>query len=579
MTSLVGKLKWLFVIIVLGNYAFAKAETRPFYCNTTAVITGISTTFTIDKSTEREELFRIMSDLKALHNIDAKLTAYKRNADVITSLGMQFISASGVVTNMQQDNTDGITAMCIIVNNTTKEIERARTCEQLQVKDSSAVNEGDSATTLREAKEERIEALRERIATSQEAAALRVEQQREENRLALEQRKLEMAEKIAASRKRTDSIAQQSMIAREEQRLELQRKTDLRKQELEQARLDALEAEKKAIIEQTIILAAKAKEEQQRLNELREEKERVAQAGIKQEEALVASRIAAQFKKDSLLEVSRGAKRQRLTIERVQLEKAQANRDRIIAQRNQLEEQRVAQEQILKKLELAQKNTSEIIALRKEQNALKLKIKQLELERQHADAVLVAPLVNEDFLYEGFLYFNMDQRYYKVVTGMTYVFDNLGGLLFVLDGELEKGTSTGTLTIKENPFSYELSNDVLTIKNGYGQPVNQYGEPLQKSPAATSDLNTSRQPFNVSEEFTITATTTQKDIDELALAIENLGHQFQLYDFERTTAGGLSKIVFYIDENNYTFHLPDGIPSIVIQYDDKQNAIRVKAQS
>jgi hypothetical protein len=138
MTSLVGKLKWLFVIIVLGNYAFAKVETRPLYCNTTAVTTGIPTTYTIDKLTEREELFNIIGDLKTLHNINAKLTTYKRNADFITSLGMQFISASGIITNMQQDNTAGITAMCIIVNSSTMEIESARICEQ--VKESAITN-------------------------------------------------------------------------------------------------------------------------------------------------------------------------------------------------------------------------------------------------------------------------------------------------------------------------------------------------------------------------------------------------------------------------------------------------------
>ena|GEM_PF-3667417 len=579
MTSLLGKWKWVVVIVLLGNFAFAKANSRPQYAVKKCFTTDSIASYTIDRFIERDALFALLNKIDATHSIKAELIVYTRSANVTVALGLRFTSASGVVTNMHQERTDGIAAMCVVVSTLTNQVVRAQTCDRSIEKGQTSLRGDVTEEALRVARLERIAAVKERIAASQENAALRIEQQRAQNRLVLEQRKLAITTSLEAARKRTDSITQQAMQAREEQRLSLQYKNDARLQELEQARLDALKAEKKAIAIQTALLAAQAQEEQLRLIALQEENARVAQAGEAQQEAIIASHLEAQFKKDSLNQAQRGLKRQRLTVERVRLEKAQVNRERIIREKNKLVKARQEQEAMLKRLELANNKTTEIIALRKEQNNLKEQITLLELERQEVDAVLTAPLLNEDFLYEGFLYFNADQCYYKVVSGFTYVFDNLGGLLFVLDNELEKGDALGTLTIKDNPYNYILKNDVLTITDGYGAVVNQYGAPLQRAAPANSTAGLTRQPFVVSREFIITSTTTQQDIDALAIAIESLGHQFQLYDFERTLAGTLKKVVFYIDENNYSFSVSGGIPSIIIQYDEKQNRMRVKASS
>lgn len=568
MTSLLGKLKCVVVLIILGYSAFAKANSSKPYYHTTD-LTSIKQTYTLDRFMDRDELFELFKTLTSNHQISAKLTAYKRGAGLITTLGIEFTSATGVVTNVYQEHPDGIKKLCITVDKATKEITSAQSCEPA-VKSTQA--------TVKSAQQERLVAVRERIATTQEIATLRLEQQRESNRIAIEARKNAMAAKLEASRMRTDSIMQFASQAREEQRLVIAQRALERKEELEQARLAKIDQDKIAIEEQTAALALKAQQEREELQRLEEEKARVSEQGLKQQAAIIAARDAAKQAKDSLLKLERNSKRQRLTMERARLEKAQSEITRVLNEKNALEKLKTKQEEKLKQLELATNKSKEIIALRKEQNDLKAKLTLLEIERQQAEAVLAAPLNDEHFLYEGFLYFNADQCYYKVVEGATYVFDNLGSLLFMLDSELEKGDAVGTLTIKNETYNYLLKNNVLTVTSKDGKPVNEHGA-VQTVARIINNREESLRPFEVTTAFKINAKTTQTDIDKLAESLDSLGHQFQLYDFERSASGMLKKVVFFIDENNYTFQNPDGITSIVIQYDANHNTVRVRAAS
>jgi hypothetical protein len=57
----------------------------------------------------------------------------------------------------------------------------------------------------------------------------------------------------------------------------------------------------------------------------------------------------------------------------------------------------------------------------------------------------------------------------------------------------------------------------------------------------------------------------QREQNRLALAVELLGLKFQLFDFERTLTWTLKKRVFFKDENNDSFSVYSGVPSVRIQ--------------
>jgi hypothetical protein len=57
----------------------------------------------------------------------------------------------------------------------------------------------------------------------------------------------------------------------------------------------------------------------------------------------------------------------------------------------------------------------------------------------------------------------------------------------------------------------------------------------------------------------------QREQNRLALAVELLGLKFQLFDFERTLTWTLKKRGFFKDENNHSFSVYSGLPSVRIQ--------------
>jgi hypothetical protein len=59
--------------------------------------------------------------------------------------------------------------------------------------------------------------------------------------------------------------------------------------------------------------------------------------------------------------------------------------------------------------------------------------------------------------------------------------------------------------------------------------------------------------------------TSRPEQNRLALAVELLGLKFQLFDFERTLTWTLKKRVFFNDENNDSFSVYSGVPSVRIQ--------------
>jgi hypothetical protein len=59
--------------------------------------------------------------------------------------------------------------------------------------------------------------------------------------------------------------------------------------------------------------------------------------------------------------------------------------------------------------------------------------------------------------------------------------------------------------------------------------------------------------------------TSRPEQNRLALAVELLGLKFQLFDFERTLTWTLKKRVFFKDENNDSFSVYSGVPSVRIQ--------------
>lgn len=569
MTTLLGKCTFVVAMGVCGVFASAKAEPASSNYHKISNLQAENSLYTVDKLTERDAIFKMINDFKINHQIKAQLTEYKRDSGFITKLGMKFTSATGTVTQLNQSQETGINALCIEVDLWTHEIVKSGNCQTATV---SSPQEISAAT------QERAAAYRTRVVTAQEKAALRLQQQREENQIAIMERKQEIAAKMEASRQRTDSIAQQQSLARAAQLEALDLKNKERLEALEAARLDKIEQEKQEIEAQTAQLESQVAQERERLQTLEDQKEIVRREGLLQKERMQQELLNRQTRRDSLRLATNTDKLRLLTIERVRLAKAQEERNRIIKQKTELEAQRLEKESQLKALVVARQASEQVIKLRKEQNDLRAQIIVLEQQRLEKENILAQPLVNEDFLFEGYLYFNADQIYYKAVASQTYVFNTVGRMLFVLDKALAPGLQNGTLQLQGKPHTYTVKNGVLTLYNESQQSVNENGE-LSQTATRMESAPASRRDFTVTKEFVITATATVESMEKLAKDLAALGHEFQLYDFETTANGGMSKVIFSIDDSQYAFQLPDGIPTVVIQYDAQLDSLRVKAVS
>ncbi|AZQ43931.1 hypothetical protein [Nonlabens ponticola] len=127
MRTFLGKCYVLGCLIVLGNYAFAKAQQ-----SSTATTTSLSIEqpLKITAATSRTQLFEAIERLENDHGIKASLTNYSKDGDLIIHLGLRILDKTGVTRRWEQMANDGIPDLCIYVSGDNK-LESLVNCNEV----------------------------------------------------------------------------------------------------------------------------------------------------------------------------------------------------------------------------------------------------------------------------------------------------------------------------------------------------------------------------------------------------------------------------------------------------------------
>ncbi|MEO9954472.1 MULTISPECIES: hypothetical protein [Nonlabens] len=614
MTSLLGKWKLCLLLFVLGNSAFAKAETHPttVLCNNFSIAN--TQTYTLDLTVDRDQIFSLFKDLKSQYGISCSINAYKRKSGVTSKIGIELISSTGVVYHVFEENSDGIKDICLEIDKLTKSVIYFDHCDvendssiathttiinRQQIDDKKPKSTNTNLESVQEQlaqingqemvllKDEINKAKKEKQALRSQITKARAEKLKEEKRLALLQKKERLATTVTKARERKAQAAAAALELRKRKQEELQAKQMLQKREKEAARIEKLEEERLRIIEETEALRRTNLIEQERLLKIKEDREAAQRvANLKDQNMKESKESLAQIKEARKLDyreeraTSKALEKQRLTAEELKKQEIRlANEELDAVRRNQEVE--------LEKLEYEKAKALEISKKLKEQEMVK-ELDRIQRERDLAEKTL--NVINENYqerlagldkleslmkestdliteenivekpIAEGTLIFKAEQCFYTVYKDRTIIFNTMGRELLTLDLPYEEELITGKVFYKKKSRNYKFNGNVLIIEN-----TQNVAEQLS---------------FRTNKTYTITAQYTAKQFEDLVKNLVESGHDFSNLEY-KTLVGNNSiyKLSFKIDDQNYSFEESQGITDIELIDNVKEGKVFIRKAS
>lgn len=612
MTSFVGKWK-LLLLVFFGCCAFAKAELPKSTAHTIFSSTEIAT-FSIDKNTTRSEIFELFKRLFLKHSIKAKLKDYKRHDDVIILLDLILTDQNGVSFPLKLENEIGIHPACIIINEEQNNILEFTACDTAIVEVSpvytNQVKSDENATVGQQMKpkeistnnfnsqsaaQEVIAARKEKTETQIETAKLRIQQQKEERKLDILDRKAVLEQQQSQVRIRNEKIAEQRAQKREQQLEEVRERQLAKREELEVARITKLEEEKRQIAIETARFEEQAKAERTLLDQLEKQRveaqEREDERRLQEEEAKQEALILKEEEKEREREVKRVRKR----LEEERLEEVRVEKERVKLEKQKLEDKRLEREIELEKLSQARMEAQAALdnQLEKERKEaayryqLEQERKEKELiderERYRGETVISSRRElmlnaneeirsNETTLEQGFLIFNAEQCSYKVFPRRTVIYDALGNIIITINQELLDAPQSGKVTIKGVEATFEFTSNLLIIKNSLGEMINEDGKAIG---AGVSTIKKKEPDFIESARFEIKPEFTKDEVIFLLDKLSTYKFDAELLELEHSQNNMISYLSFRIGDESYLFKEKDSIPSIIIRLNEESRLVKV----
>lgn len=609
MTSFVGKWK-LLVLVFVGCYAFAKAELPPHSAHTIFSSTEIAT-FSIDKSTTRTEIFDLFKELFLNHSIKAKLNGYKRHGGVIILLDLTLTDSTGADFPLKLENKTGINPACLTINAAQNNIEEFASCEAA-VKAIEPVEAGEinkievsesvsqvSEVSLREVEKEVITSRKENTNSQIETARLRVQQQQEERRLDILERKAKLESQQEQNRIKNAALAEERALKRQQQLDEVRDRQLERRQATEAARIEKLEEEKRQIAIETARIEAQAQAERERLKVL--EKERLAaqqreeERRLEEENAKKQALLLKEQEKERLRQVEIVRKR----LEKERMEAARAEKDRVKKEKEALEQKRLEQEIELEKL--AQRRIAAQQALDQQlEEERELMNQKKEAERLRQEAALIDEREryrgaysdkllkrkekmlnanNEDFvpsdevlLEQGYLIFNAEQCSYRVFPGRTIIYNAFGNQIIIIEEELLDAPQSGKVIINRIEATYEYTSNLLIIKNSEGEMIDEKGKVIG---AGINNIVEKETSFVETAKFEITAQTSNKELDTILAQLAEYKFDSELLELERHENGLIHNMTMRIGEATYLFQEKERIAPVIIKVNEPLHLIKI----
>lgn len=634
MTSLLGKWKLCLLLFVLGNSAFAKAETNPatVLCNNFSIAN--TETYTLDLTVDRNGIFSLFKDLKSQYGISSSIKAYKRKSGVTSKLGIELVSNSGISYHVFEENSKGIKEICLEVDQVTKEVIYFDHCDiekdssiaihsavtmvvpasSTQVVTPSTTNkqkakQKNKATDRKKALEDLRDkasedsrqtaidaaaikqkiaiARKEKAALKSQIAKAKIEKVKEEKRLALLKQKEELAAKAAAMRDRNTEAASLALEGRKRKQEDLQLQQIEQKREKEVARLVKLEEERLRIIAETENLKRENIIEQERLLSIKKDREAAERlSDLKDNNLKESKENLAKMKQARKLDyreeraTSQALEKQRLTVEEIKKQEIRlANEELDAVRRNQEEE--------LEKLEYEKAKALEISRILKEQEMVK-ELDRIQRERDLAEKTL--NVINE----------NYKERLIGLNNLETLMKENTD--LIIEEDVVEKPLSEGTLIFKAEQCFYTVYKDRTVIFNTMGRELLTLDLPYKEDLITgkvfykkksrnykfngnvliieNTDVHAGQLSFATNKTYTITSQYTAKQFENLVKNLIESGHDFSKLEY-KTLVGNNSiyKLSFKIDDQNYSFEESQGITDIELIDNVKAGKVFVRKAS
>ncbi|EAS18549.1 hypothetical protein BBFL7_00692 [Flavobacteria bacterium BBFL7] len=621
MTSFVGKWKLLVIVLFVGFYAFAKAETPAHIVRTIHSSTEIAT-FSIDKSSTRTEIFDLFKELFLNHGVKAKLNGYKRHGGIIVLLELTLTDQNGTAFPLHLQNKDGIDQICLTLNPALNSIIEFAPCEQAvkavtpvkasqynQVYDSALVDSTDveeqkvqkqekEKVSSRQTAQEVIAARKAKAEKEIEAARLRVKQQQEQRRIDVLARKQKLEAQQQENKLKNEQLIAERALKREQQLKEVSDRQLARRQKEEAARIAKLEEEKKQIALETARLDSLAQEERHQLALL--EKERLA-AQMRQEQRRLQEELdrqEAQRLKEEEKERAREVIRVRKRLEAERLEQVKAENARVKKEKEALELRKLERELELEKLamerqalqdELNAQLERERLIEEEKRRAARLKEeqqlidereryleeldqsdsrKQLMLNANELDYVALEDRIIE----QGYLIFNAEQCSFKVYMGRTFIYDAFGNKILTIEDELIDAPQSGKVIVNKIEATYEFTENLLIIKNLEGQLIDEEGKVVGAG-INSDELN--GQEFKVTHSFKIETNYSTSEIKNVLQQIAQYQFDTELLELEYSDNGNVNQMVFRIDDESFVFNMLDSVLLILIEIDERNNRVKV----
>ncbi len=626
MTSFVGKWKLLVLLLCCGNLVFAKAELPPSTTHTIFSSLDIAT-FSINKNTTRSEIFDLFKELFMSHSIKAKLNGYKRHADVITLLDLTLTDDKEKSYPLKLENEKGIDDACLTINVVENRVVEFTTCMEAQkaivpivasnvdeVKSiletksqlkpvPSAVVKGESLLvnkpiSSRQQAQQVIATRKSQTELEIKTARLRVKQQQEERRLNILERKAKVEATQESNRIKNEQLTKDRALKREQRLQETRDRQQAKREELEAARIEKLEEEKRQISIETARIESQAQAERDQLEQL--EKERLA-AQQRQEQRRVdeenAKKEALQLKVNEK-ERAREVERVRNRLEAERLEKAKAKKELVKQEKFELELKRNEQELELERL--AQQRLAAQADLDRQlekERAIEEKNKRKERERKEKELIdereryrgknattyqrrelmrnaneeVYIP-DSEKIIEQGFLIFNAEQCSFKVFIGRTDLYDAFGHKLLTINDELIDAPQNGKVVVNGIEAVYEFTSNMLIIRNLQWQFINEDGKIVG---ALMNSEKPQSQSFKSTHSFKIKTTFSKEEVKSVLNQIEIYQFDTELLEMDYKENGRLIALVFRIGEESFVFNELDAISYILIDIDENHNRVKV----
>ena len=622
MTSFVGKWKLLVIVLFVGFYAFAKAETPATIAHTIYSNTEIAT-FSIEKSSTRTEIFELFKELFLNHSIKAKLNGYKRHGGVITLLDLTLTDKNGTVFPLHIQNENGIDTICLTLNPALNDIIEFAPCEvalkavtpisaaqyesfsnqkpadstEVEVKENQKQEE-QKEVDARQAAQSVIAARKAKTEKDIEAARLRVKQQQEQRRIDVLARKAKLEAQQEERRIQNEQLIAERALKREQQLKEVSERQLARRQEEEAARIAKLEEQKKQIAIETARLETLAQEERLQLETLEKERlaaqQRLEQRRLQEEQDKKEALRLKEEEKERAREVIRVRKR----LEAERLEQVKAENERVKKEKEALELKRLERQIELDRLALERQ------ALQDELNAQLEKERLIEEEKRRA-ALLKAEqeLIDERERYredldqttsrkqlminanqqgyiaienriieQGFLIFNAEQCSFKVYMGRTFIYDAFGNKILTIEDELIDAPQKGKVIVNSVEAIYEFTENLLIIKNLQGELIDEKGKVVGAG-VDSEDIN--NKEFKPTHSFKIPTSFNKNEVEDILIKIKQYQFDTELLELKHNDRGQLTDLVFRIDDETFVFNVLESVTFVLIDIDERNNRVNV----